>query len=154
MWAEENSGPNSWYCNISCYFHCFLHIIRDASGEDFMDTPSFWCIICVAELGHTYHQKNIGGSTKQLWSLIPYIYYPWLQSPKNCANNYSELYFTKKISDASFRYIFLEDWSQSEKNSEIKPPLGWHSLSIIELPRDPHHIFPCMFQGHWKWLGE
>ena len=95
--------------------------------------------------------KNIGGSKKRLWSLIPYIYYPWLQSPKNCANNYSELYLTKKISDASFRYIFLEDWSQSEKKSEIKPPLGWHSLSIIELPRDPHHIFPCMFQGHRKW---
>ena len=59
----------------------------------------------------------------------------------------------KKNSEASYRYIFWEDWSQSENISEIKPPLGWHSLSklIIELPRDPHHIFPYMFQGHRKW---
>ena len=60
---------NSMYSHV--IFIAFFKLqIENIDGDDLnqflMDIPS-----CVAESDHTYHHKNIWGSTAQLWPLIP-----------------------------------------------------------------------------------
>ena len=46
-----------------------------------------------------------------------------LKSPKRCAKNYPEHYPSKEKMLRIILGTFFGDWSQSEKLSEIKPPL-------------------------------
>ena len=110
----------SFFCaqvkNFVKYNCTNTYIIAESSvkypGQEMLG--KIWCC--------TYKSKSIVSMYLKVASSQK-IFYFGSNLPKQCAKNDPELYPPKKRCSGQGLAHFLEDWSQHEKLSEVKPPL-------------------------------